>query len=166
MYEDLLYFWFKNIWSKKGYKVYGKDVRKGLYKGKRVAVDFILERDGRLYAVEAKCWPAYLEGRLKRLTLKNIERVKREFKTPFLEEDFVSEYRIGERSIDGKILVWWDVEAAEAGSIKDELNLEGLISIKQILHDMKGEADFVEKYKGVVEKYKTWANQFFEVILE
>ena len=141
-------------------------MRNELYKGKRIAVDFILEKDGRLYAVEAKCWPAYLEGSLKRLTLNNIERVKREFKTPFLEEDFVKEYRIGGRSIDGKILVWWDIEGAEAESIKGELNLEGLISIKQILHDIKGEARVVEKYKKVVEKYRTWANQLFRALLE
>jgi hypothetical protein len=31
-----------------------------------VAVDFILEKNGVLYVVEAKCWPAYLEGRFKR----------------------------------------------------------------------------------------------------
>jgi len=30
-------------------------VRRGLYKGRRVAVDFILEKDGKIYVVEAKC---------------------------------------------------------------------------------------------------------------
>jgi hypothetical protein len=40
IYEDLLEAWFKL----NGYTVVGKTVRKGLYKGKRTAVNFVLEK--------------------------------------------------------------------------------------------------------------------------
>jgi Holliday junction resolvase-like predicted endonuclease len=59
------------IW---GYNSVGKDVRRGFY---GVAADFILEKNGILSAVEAKCWSAYLEGRLRKITLKNIERIRK-----------------------------------------------------------------------------------------
>jgi len=38
---------------------------------------FILEKNGILNAAEAKCWSAYLEGRLRKITLKNIERIRK-----------------------------------------------------------------------------------------
>jgi len=157
MYEDLLDIWLR---KQMGYKVVGRDVRKGSYEGRRAAVDFILEKDGRLYAVEAKCWPAYLEGRLKKLALNNIEQVRRRFKTPFLKEDFVEKYRLEGKRIDGKILVWWDVEETEAERIKKELKLDELISLKKVLSELKGEAD------DIVEKYKNWANQLFNTLLK
>jgi len=159
MYEDLLCVWFS---ERGGYKVVGKDVRSGLYDGKRVAVDFILEKDEKLYVVEAKCWPAYLEGRLKKLTLKNIDRVRREFKTHFLNEDFVSKYRFEGRRVDGKILVWWDVEESEAERIKDELKLDGLISLKRVLSELKGNAEA----ESIIKKRKEWANQLFNALLK
>jgi|GEM_PF-1835185 len=62
------------IW---GYNSIGKDVRRGFYGDRRVAADFILEKNGILNAVEAKCWSAYLEGRLRKITLKNIERIRK-----------------------------------------------------------------------------------------
>jgi hypothetical protein len=159
MYEDLLCVWFSECG---GYEVVGRDVRSGLYDGKRVAVDFILEKDGRLYVVEAKCWPAYDGGRFKKLTLKNIDRVRREFKTHFLNEDFVSKYRFKGRGVDGKILVWWDVEESEAERIKDELKLDGLISLKQVLSELKGNANA----ERIIREYKEWANQLFNALLK
>jgi hypothetical protein len=159
MYEDLLCVWFSECG---GYKVVGRDVRSGLYDGKRVAVDFILEKDGRLYVVEAKCWPAYDGGRFKKLTLKNINRVRREFKTHFLNEDFVSKYRFKGRGVDGKILVWWDVEESEAERIKDELKLDGLIPLKQVLNELKGN----DKAESIIKKRKEWANQLFNALLK
>jgi len=159
MYEDLLCVWFSECG---GYKVVGRDVRSGLYDGKRVAVDFILEKDGRLYVVEAKCWPAYDGGRFKKLTLKNIDRVRREFKTHFLNEDFVSKYRFKGRGVDGKILVWWDVEESEAERIKDELKLDGLIPLKQVLNELKGN----DKAESIIKKRKEWANQLFNALLK
>jgi len=62
IYEDLLKVWFE----KEGYEVVGKDVRKGKYRKEKVAVDFILKRGCNLYAVEAKCWLAYLNGKFKK----------------------------------------------------------------------------------------------------
>jgi hypothetical protein len=159
MYEDLLCVWFSECG---GYKVVGRDVRSGLYDGKRVAVDFILEKDGRLYVVEAKCWPAYDGGRFKKLTLKNIDRVRGEFRTPFLNEDFVSKYRFEGRSVDGKILVWWDIEESEAERIKDELKLDGLISLKRVLNELKGN----DKAENIIKKRKEWANQLFDTLLK
>jgi hypothetical protein len=159
MYEDLLRVWFS---ERGGYKVVGRDVRSGLYDGKRVAVDFILEKDGKLYVVEAKCWPAYLEGRLKKLTLKNIDRVRRKFRTPFLNEDFVSKYRFKGRGVDEKILVWWDVEESEAERIRDELKLDGLISLKRVLNELKGDA-YAER---IIREYKEWADQLFNALLK
>jgi hypothetical protein len=159
MYEDLLCVWFSRFG---GYKVVGRDVRSGLYDGKRVAVDFILEKDGRLYVVEAKCWPAYDGGRFKKLTLKNIDRVKREFKTHFLNEDFVSKYRFEGRGVDGKILVWWDVEESEAERIRDELKLDELISLKRVLNELKGN----DKAENIIKKRKEWANQLFDTLLK
>lgn len=159
MYEDLLCVWFSRFG---GYKVVGRDVRSGLYDGKRVAVDFILEKDGRLYVVEAKCWPAYDGGRFKKLTLKNIDRVKREFKTHFLNEDFVSKYRFEGRNVDGKILVWWDVEESEAERIRDELKLDELISLKRVLNELKGN----DKAENIIKKRKEWANQLFDTLLK
>jgi hypothetical protein len=133
-----------------------------LYDGERVAVDFILEKDGRLYVVEAKCWPAYLEGRLKKLTLRNIDRVRRKFRTPFLNEDFVSKYKFKGRRVDGKILVWWDIEESEAERIRDELKLDGLISLKRVLNELKGNA-----YAGrIIREYKEWADQLFNALLK
>jgi hypothetical protein len=159
MYEDLLCVWFSECG---GYKVVGRDVRSGLYDGKRVAVDFILEKDGKLYVVEAKCWPAYDGGRFKKLTLKNIDRVKREFKTHFLNEDFVSKYRFEGRNVDGKILVWWDVEESEAERIKDALKLDGLISLKRVLNELKGN----DKAENIIKKRKEWADQLFNALLK
>jgi len=159
MYEDLLCVWFG---ERGGYKVVERDVRSGLYDGERVAVDFILEKDGRLYVVEAKCWPAYDGGRFKKLTLKNIDRVKREFKTHFLNKDFVSKYRFKGRNVDGKILVWWDVEESEAERIRDELKLDGLILLKRVLNELKGDA-YAER---IIREYKEWADQLFNALLK
>jgi len=159
MYEDLLCVWFSRFG---GYKVVGKDVRSGLYDGKPAAVDFILEKDGRLYVVEAKCWPAYDGGRFKKLTLKNIDRVRREFRTHFLNEDFVSKYKFKGRRVDGKILVWWDVEESEAERIRDELKLDGLISLKRVLNELKGNAEA----ERIIREYKEWANQLFNALLK
>jgi hypothetical protein len=83
IYEDLLDVWLKG----QGYNVLCKGKRKGVYKGRRVAVDFILEKDGKRYVVEAKCWPAWSD-RLKKLSLSNIQRVRKGFRTPFLEGGF------------------------------------------------------------------------------
>ena len=46
---------------------------------------------------------------MKRLTLSNIEHVKKEFRkfgALFLEEDFLEGYRLEGRGIDGKTLIW------------------------------------------------------------
>jgi len=157
-YEDLLEIWFERA----GYKVIGKDLRKGLYKGKRAAVDFILEKDGRLYAVEAKCWPAYDGGRWKKLTLKNAGIVKRELRNHFLEDDFVEEYRIGEKRVDGKILVWWDFEEEEADKIKSELKLDGLVSLKKSLSELKLDP----KARKIIMERKSWADKLFSALLD
>jgi hypothetical protein len=122
-------------------------------------VDFILEKDGKRYAVEAKCWPAYSEGRLKKLSLSNIQRVRKGFRTPFLEGDFLREYKFEGRGMDGKILAWWDFEESEAEGIKDELRLDGLVSLKRALDELEGRAD-------VVGKYKEWADQLFSALLK
>jgi hypothetical protein len=159
IYEDLLEVWFKEVMRCDHVK---KDVRRGRYGDKRVAVDFILEKAGRLYVVEAKCWPAYHEGRLKKLTFNRIERVKKEFRklgASFLEDDFVEKYRFEGKSVNGKILVWWDVEGSEAERIKDELKLAELISIKRILSELRGEAD------NIVRKYRERADQLFAALL-
>ena len=51
----------------------------------------------RLYVVEAKRWPAYSESKFKKLTLSNLNKFRREFRTLSLEDDFVEEYRFEER---------------------------------------------------------------------
>jgi len=158
-YEDLLKVWLER---RAGYGVVKKDVRRGTYKGKRTAVDFIVEKEGRLYAVEAKCWPAYDNGRWRKLTLSNIVQVKRGLGTPFFEEDFVKEYRLDGKAVDGKILVWWDFEEAEADEIRSELKLDELISLKRVLSELKGDFE-AEK---VVEKYKKWADDLFKALLK
>jgi len=157
IYEDLLKVWFKN----KGYEVVGKDVRKGKYGEKKTAVDFILKKGCNLYAVEAKCWPAYLNGKLKKITLNNIEQIK--IKTPFLEKDFVKKYTFKENGINGKILVWWDVEESEVEQIKRDLNLSELISIKKVLNDLKKEPN--KEIKEIVGKYKKRADELFDALL-
>jgi hypothetical protein len=159
IYEDLLEVWFKEVMRCDHVE---KDVRRGKYGDKRVAVDFILEKAGRLYVVEAKCWPAYHEGRLKKLTFNRIERVKREFRkfgTPFLEDDFVEKYRFEGKSVDGKILVWWDVEESEAERIKGELKVAELIPLKRILSELKWKPD------NILTKYKGWVDQLFTALL-
>jgi hypothetical protein len=159
IYEDLLEVWFRDFMR---YDRVKKDVRRGKYGDKRVAVDFILEKEGRLYVVEAKCWPAYHEGRLKKLTLNKIELVKREFRkfgTPFLEDDFVEKYRFEGKSVDGKILVWWDVEESEAERIKGELKVAELIPLKRILSELKWKPD------NILTKYKGWVDQLFTALL-
>jgi hypothetical protein len=157
VYEDLLDVWFRQM----GYNVCNRDVRRGLYKGKRAAIDFIVKKGDRLYAVEAKCWPAFEEGRLKKLTLSNIERVKKELRTPFLEEDFVKGYTLDGRGINGKILVWWDFEETEAEGIKKGLKLHELLSLKRILKELKGKA----KAESIIRKYKGWTDQLFNALL-
>ena len=159
IYEDLLKVWFKN----KCYEVLRKDVRKGKYGKKKAAVDFILKKGCNLYAVEAKCWPAYLNGKLKKITLNNIEQIKKEFKTPFLEKDFVKKYTFKENGINGKILVWWDVEESEVEQIKRDLNLSELISIKKVLNDLKKEPN--KEIKEIVGKYKKRADELFDALL-
>ncbi len=154
IYEDLLEAWFKL----NGYTILGKTIRKGLYKGKRTAVNFVLEKEGKLYAVESKCWPAYLEGRLKKLSLSNIEPVKRESKTPFYNEDFIKEYVYKGRNIDGKILVWWEYEEAELDKLKEALKVDQILSFKKILDELKGKVD------DIVNKYKEFADQLFNAL--
>ncbi|NHW45128.1 MAG: hypothetical protein HA491_05300 [Candidatus Verstraetearchaeota archaeon] len=157
-YEDLLKVWFEHT----GYKVIGKDMRKGLYKGRPTAVDFILEKDGRLYVVEAKCWPAYDGGRWKKLTSGNAGWIKRRLRAPFFEEDFVEEYRIDGRRVDGKILVWWDFEGAETDRIKSELKLDGLVSLRRVLSELRGDP----KAEEIVRERKSWADQLFGALLK
>jgi hypothetical protein len=62
-------------------------------------------------------------GNLKKITLNNIEPIKKEFKNPFLEENFVKDYTFEGKHICGKILVWWDVEEVQSEQIRKSLNL-------------------------------------------
>ena len=153
IYEELLCVWFSEY---AGYRVVGIDVRSGSYGRKRAAVGC------RLYVVEAKCWPAYDGGRFKKLALNNIDGIKKEFKTPFLKEDFVGKYKFKGRSVDGKILVWWDIEESEMEKIKDELKLYELISLKRVLNELKGDVEA----KKIIKAYKEWADQLFNALCE
>ena len=154
IYEDLLMFWFKNM----RYNIVGRDVRKGVYENRRVAVDFILEKNGVLYVVEAKCWPAYLEGRLKKITLENIEKIKKKVGV-FLNDDFVDKYSFDNRKVDAKILIWWDLDEADIEEIKRRLKLSDLISIKKILGELRGKADHI------VMKYMRWTEELFKALV-
>ena len=48
----------------------------------------------------------------------------------------------------------------EAEKIKKKLKLEWLLSLKQILIDLKGKAE------DVIKKHKEWANQLFNTLIE
>jgi hypothetical protein len=99
-----------------------------------------------------------LEGRLKKLSLSNIEPVKRESKTPFYNEDFIKEYVYKGRNIDGKLLVWWEYEEAELDKLKEALKVDQILSFKKILNELNKKVD------DVVNKYKEFADQLFNAL--
>lgn len=159
IYEDILELWFK---ERRGYSVLDRDVRRGRYKDRRVSVDFVLEKGGKLYVVEAKCWPAYNEGLLKKLSLNTLNAILKEFKTTFLKEDFLEEYELNGRKMDGKILVWWDVEEAHVEELKVRLHLYKVISLKRILRETASTLEALKRIKGY--DYERWAGELFEAL--
>jgi len=80
-------------------------VRRGRYR-RCTLIDFILESCRRLYVVKAKCWPAYSEGKFKKLTLSNLNKIRRG--SEHHSSKTISLRSIGLKGgvVDGKILVW------------------------------------------------------------
>jgi hypothetical protein len=158
IYEDILAIWFTRC---RYYTVIQKDVRGGIYKNKRVPIDFILKKDGKVYAVEAKCWPAYLDGVLKKLTSeeKLLKKIENQFSTPFLNKDFVSEYMFNKTNITGKILVWWDIEDSSLEEIKDKWGIDEIISLKK---DVLPSAIKLPEVQNLLKNYKKWSDELFE----
>jgi hypothetical protein len=70
--------------------------------------------------------------------------------------------RIDRRKVDGKILVWWDFEEAEADRIKNELKLDGLVSLRRVLSELRGDP----KAEEIVRERKSWADQLFGALLK
>lgn len=167
MYETLLEQWFE----KSGYEVERRDVRKGQYqyseeREKKFAVDFILRRksDGKRLVVEAKCWPSYNEGKLKTLNQSTLEKLmnmkgeEMERLRCFLRNDFLEKYTLKDEKLDGKILVWWDVEEEDIEKIKQQTGLSEIIALKNIL---KSE---IYKFRKRLEKYEEWAKELFQAL--
>ena len=158
IYEGLLEEWFKS----EGYRILGRDVRKGTYEDKKFPVDFLLEKNGKLYVVEAKCWPSYNEGKLKKLGINTLRNLRRRSGTHrlklFLGKEFLDRYQLGDKKVDFKVLAWWDVEDSEVEEIKQETGLCCVIPIKRVLEE--GAETFREK----LDKYREWAEGLFEAI--
>ena len=165
IYENILEQYFR----KTGYEVIRKDYRSGTYKDKKFAVDYILEKNGVYYVVEAKCWPPYNEGRLKTFNIetnrKIIERKREDFNRlkTFLNREFISHYKakIDKQDIkaEGKILVWWDVDKDDAEDLRNICGLDEIISIEEILEKHK------DKIKEVIIEYKQYADELFNSLL-
>jgi hypothetical protein len=65
--------------------------------------------------------------------------------------------------IDGAILVWGAVDARAARQIKLELGLHEILSIEEICRDLATWEN--EEYLGLIEQYRSWANQLFDGLL-
>lgn len=92
-----------------------------------------------MFVVEAKCWPSYLEGKLKKLNLKTLDKIraKKYLKNlnNFLDENFINEYRFEGKKIDGKMLAWWDVDNLEIEKIKQQTGLTEIIPLKRVFKE-------------------------------
>jgi len=78
--------------------------------------------------VEAKCWPAYSEGRFKKLTLSNLNKNLGE-SSEHHSSKTISLRSIGLKGEVGmrRSWVWWDIEIAEAEQLKNKLKLHELL---------------------------------------
>lgn len=161
IYEDVLEAWFRES----GYDVLGRDVRRGRLDGEKFAVDFLLVKAGRLFAVEAKCWPSYVEGKLKRLSLRTIERLGRGLRKAalkirrFLDPEFCDHYMVDGKRLDGKILAWWDVDESDVEEVKAMFNLAEIVSIKRILEKSP------RAVVATVQQYRRWSDELFDALL-
>ena len=149
IYEELLDEWLK----RRGYNVVKGDYRKGKYKGNKTAVDFIVRKNNRTYVAEAKCWPAYQEGRLKTLSISTIRRAKEEVGN-FMNKDFVNFYECEFGKLTDKILFWWDFNKEDKKFLLKELGLSDIVSIRKIMEELKG--------SRTIRKYKNWTNELFK----
>ena len=60
--------------------------------------------------------------------------------------------------LDGKILVWWDVEEEDVEKIKQQTGLSEIIGLKTVL---ESEA---HKFRKRLEKYEEWAKELFQAL--
>jgi len=167
-YENVILAWLKEKYGEDN--VWGKDIRRGTYDGKRTAIDYIIkkENNGKYEGIlaEAKCWPAYNNGSLKILEDddKKLERIKNGSLHKFLSEDFLKKYKIddekfGKLKFTKRMLIWWDYKEQDKTTIKKDLGVDYLISIKRNILQNK-----TEKIKEVIEKYRKWSNDLFNVL--
>lgn len=137
--------------------------------------DYVIEKGQMAYIVEAKCYPAYMEGSWQQLNCQLVPKVERNLKgafKAFRSHNFLREYNFKASRMEGKpqqivgnigkILIWWDFSRGDYSRICNRWGLNDLLSIKSILNDLKREAP--GEYVKELRKYKRYSRGLFELL--
>ena len=177
-YEDLI----KYCWAEEGYSLRGRpsvyDMDDNYLKK---TYDYMVEKNGKKFIVEAKCYVAYQNFTEMELTTRLLDK----YATPsdnsafqfFLklgsEKELFNKYKFyysdvktGEKnpfSPDGKILIWARVtkDEDEKKRIKEKYNFSDLLSVEEMIN--KNKKNDAYKY---IQDLKNWTDDLFKKLLE
>jgi len=151
IYEDIVEIGLKEL--------YGFTIKKRLRRG---PYDFELEKDGKQFVAEAKCWPAYLEGTKKWLDVEYLRKIR----DKQIEKgmDSFREFLKGEGETKGKerILLWWNGDDETRETAKKEFGFYEVYYVKRILEELKRSGS--KNMKQYVSRCKSWAVELFDAL--
>ncbi len=150
-------------------------------KKKRATLDFLIEREGKIYIVEQKNFFAYNKGRLRTIdssddfrkafaswnTTKNKATPAWKIFNSFEQHEY--EIKIGKkeyRKLDGKVVFWSDLIEADKDyflTLSEELNrtrYNDAIGLVQMINDLKRWKD--TDYEALIENYIQWNKDLFD----
>lgn len=177
-YEKLIEVWLKT----KGFRSKGRPTVYDKKTGKYRTYDYTLEKNGKFYIVEAKCWLAF----------NNSDYL--ELKESLIEEwgdkdNFVFFCNLGTRresykrynykyksNIDGtsdpfkepigKILIWPKLVKNEIKKIKKRYGFSDIFSIEDALNDMKHQRKKSREYFKLISIYRKWTRELFRALIK
>lgn len=136
--------------------------------GKHYTLDFLLkDNENRLFVTEMKCEIEYQKYQF--LTLKEAKqfkhhRSKRAFELFLDLSKNPKKYDVkcggNKKNIDGTALVWGRISTAGEVEIKQEFDIEHVISTERVVADLIGWKD--EGFRNIMNLYKSWAVQLFD----
>lgn len=150
--------------------------KKGRYLNK--TFDYTIEKEGKTFIVEAKCYMAYQNFRHLELTLHLLENewydpsdkgafqlfLELEKEKPYANYNFHCDEAGGSPfSPDGKILIWSKVKKDEVKRIKEKYNFSDIFSIEEMINGIKNEKG--DEYFQFVQDKKSWTNELFDSLL-
>lgn len=173
-YEGLLGFWLKS----QGFNLKGRPSvynKKDHYLNK--TFDYTIEKGGKTFIVEAKCYIAYQNYKHLELTLDLLEAqwdypadnafqlfLELGKEKPYEKYNFYCGDDDEPFRPDGKILIWAKVKKDEIKHIKERYNFSDIFSVEEMINGIKNEKG--DGYFQFVQDRKSWTNELFDSLLE